>query len=110
MYIVLKSKKINIKVRKTIIGQIISFIFRIEPIKTGLCFPRCNSTHTFFMYQPIDVAMTDEKNRILYLYQGLKPWKIITPKEGVYNTYVFGFNMLNEYSINDILKVKTTDK
>jgi len=110
MYIVLKGKNVPIKIWDNIIGKIVSLIFRMEPVKFGLFFPNCNWTHTFFMYHPIDVAMTDEKNKILYLYQGLKPWQIITPKEGVAHTYVFSFNMLNEYSINDTLKVKITDK
>ncbi len=109
MYIVLKNKRIKIKDGKNFLYRLIGFMFRIEPIKTGLRL-KCNSIHTFFMYQPIDVAMTDEKNKILYLYQSLKPWSIITPKEGVCYTYEFGNNMLNDYSINDTLKVKTTDK
>ena len=109
MYIILKNKNIKIKEAKNFFQKIIGFMFRIEPIKTGLKL-KTNSIHTFFMYQPIDVAMTDEKNKILYLYQSVKPWTIIAPKEGVRYTYEFGNNMLNEYSINDTLKIKTLDK
>ena len=110
MYIILKNKKVEIKTKKSLFSRLLSLTFKMEPIKYGLCFPKCNYAHSFFMYQPIDIAMTDDKNKILYLYQGFKPWKFIIQKEDVTTTYVFGNNMLNEYSINDTLKIKTTDK
>lgn len=85
-------------------------MFQIEPFEYGLCFPKCNSIHTFFMYQNIDVVMTDENNRILYFYQNLKPWKIIGPKKGVYYTYEFPANSMDYYGVNDIFRVKEDEK
>jgi hypothetical protein len=107
MYILLKNKKINIKTCKNIFQRIIGFAFKIEPVNYGLFFPNASSIHTFFMYQPIDVAMTDEKNKIIYLYQRVKPWNIIWPKKDVTNIYEFQAGMLDEYSVNDTLKIKT---
>lgn len=106
MHILLKNKNIEIKTYNTIFKKIKGFTFKIEPIENGLFFPNANSVHTMFMYQPIDIAMTDEKNKIIYLFQHVKPWQIIMPKKDVTNVYEFGAGMLDEYSVNDILKIK----
>ncbi len=68
-----------------------------------MCFPKCNSIHTFFMKKPIDVFMTDKNNKILYIYKSLKPYKIILPKKNVYYTFE---TKINEYDfkIDDIFK------
>lgn len=106
MHINTNNKTIQIKVCKNFFTRLIGFMFHIEPIEYGLCFPKCNCIHTFFMYQPVDVVMTDKNNRILYFYQNLKPWKIIWPKKGVYYTYEFAADSMDYYGVNDIFRVK----
>jgi uncharacterized membrane protein (UPF0127 family) len=106
MYINLRNKDVKIKKCKSFFSRLIGFMFRFEPIETGLFFPKCKSIHTFFMYQNIDLALVDEKNKIVYLYQHFKPWQILWPKPGVYGIYEFGDGYLDEYSVNETLKVK----
>lgn len=74
-------------------------------IENVLLFPRCNSIHTFFMREAIDVVMIDSKNTVLYCYSNLKPWKILWPKKGVSSTLEFPKGE-NIYQINDILTYK----
>lgn len=105
MYINLKSKDINIKVCNNYLNRLVGYMFHFDPIINGLYFPDCNGIHTMFLYQPIDVAMTDDNNKILYLYQSVKPWHVIVEKEAK-NTYEFASGMLEDYSVGDILKVK----
>jgi uncharacterized membrane protein (UPF0127 family) len=62
-------------------------MFARRKITHGLLFKKCNAIHTFFMYQPIDVIMTDVDNNILYMYENLPPWRVILPKKGVCYTY-----------------------
>lgn len=80
------------------------FMFK-KNINYGLLFKRCNSIHTFFMQENIDVIMTDKNNKILFYFPNLKPNKIILPKKNVYNTYEFPTNRLTNIKINDILKI-----
>ena len=54
-----------------------------------LRFKNCNSIHTFFMLEPIDVVMTDIDNNVLFIFNNVRPWRVILPKKGVYNTYEF---------------------
>ena len=70
-----------------------------------MCFPRCNSIHTFFMLKPIDVYMTDKNNKILFVYKNLKPYRIVLPKKTVYYTYETSINKY-DFKINDYFKEK----
>lgn len=45
----------------------------------ALCFPRCNSIHTFFMRFPIDVVFLDRNGVVLKVVSGLKPWRLLLP-------------------------------
>ncbi len=72
-----------------------------------MCFPKCNSIHTFFMFKPIDVFMTDKNNKILYLYKNFKPYKIILPKKNVYYTYETKTNEY-DFKVNDVFQEKTS--
>jgi len=80
------------------------FMFK-KNIDCILCFPRCNSIHTFFMKEKIDVFMTDKNNKILYIYKNLDKNKVIFPKKYVYYTYEAPINAL-DYKLNDIIKIK----
>ena len=73
-----------------------------KEITTVLCFPRCNSIHTFFMRQKIDVIMLDINKKVKYVYKEIKPWKVIWPKKGVYYTIEFPAGE-NIYQINDYI-------
>ena len=52
-------------------------------ISNALLFSKCNSIHTFFMRDNIDVIMCDKDNNIIYYYRDLSKNRIILPKKGV---------------------------
>ena len=64
-------------------------------INTCLYFNHCNSIHTFFMKENIDVLLCDKNNTILYYYKNLKPNKIILPKKGVTKIFELPTNYFN---------------
>lgn len=71
----------------------------------SLCFPKCNSIHTFFMFKPIDVIMTDKDYNILYVYKNFKPYKIILPKKHIYYTFELPTDIFS-FNINEKIKVE----
>lgn len=81
--------------------RLIGLMFKKDKIDYGLCFPKCNSIHTFFMLQPIDVVMTDINHNIKYIYSNYKPFKIILPKKGVYYTYELPVFSSKNLKVND---------
>ena len=95
----------NIKIKKctSFKDRLIGLMFK-KNINYGLFFPNCNSIHTFFMLENIDIIMTDKNNKILYLYKNLKPWKIILPQKKVKNTYELPKNSINNLKIGDVIK------
>ena len=88
---------------KTFKERLLGLMFK-KNINYALLFPHCNSIHTFFMREKIDVVMTDKNNKVLYIKKGLKPNRIILPKKKVYNTYEFPNNFIKDLNINDYIK------
>ncbi|MDD4734420.1 MAG: DUF192 domain-containing protein [Bacilli bacterium] len=91
----------KIVICNSFLKRLIGFIGK-KDADYGLCFPKCNSIHTFFMRKNIDVIMTDKNNLILYVFNDLKPNRIIFPKKNVYYTYEFPFR--TNYKINNYIK------
>jgi hypothetical protein len=42
----------------------------------GLVIEPCNSIHMFFMRYPLDVIFTDKEGRVVFVYRGIKPWRM----------------------------------
>ena len=104
MYILKDNVKLKIKVCNNIFNRFLGLMFK-KNIDYGLCFPKCNSIHTFFMKIPIDVIMTDKNYNILYIFNNLKPNKIILPKKNIYYTFELPINKF-KFNINEKLKVE----
>ena len=104
MYIIKDNVKIKIKMCNNIFNRFLGFMFK-KNINYGLCFPKCNSIHTFFMRIPIDVIMTDKDYNILHIFYNIKPNKIILPKKNVYYTFELPINKI-KLNINEKLQVK----
>ena len=104
MYIIKDNIKLKIKPCNNIFNRFLGLMFK-KNIDYGLCFPKCNSIHTFFMKESIDVIMTDKDYNILYIFNNLKPNKIILPKKNVYYTFELPMNKF-KFNINEKLKVK----
>jgi len=95
-------KNMKVKVCNNFFNRFKGFMFT-KNINYGLCFPNCNSIHTMFMLNPIDVIMTDKNYKILYIFKNVKPYRVILPKRNVYYTFEFPINKLN-FKINGKIK------
>lgn len=80
------NKKIELKKCTSFYSRLKGFMFR-KDIKSALLFGNCNSIHTFFMKENIDVIMCDRDDKILYYYRDLPKNKVIWPKKGVSRVY-----------------------
>lgn len=97
--------KIKVYEAKTFKQRLFGLMFK-RNINYCLLFKKCNSIHTFFMKEKIDVVMTDKNNKVLYIKKNMKKNRIILPKKGVYNTYEFPNNFIKDLEINETLKIK----
>ncbi len=48
-----------------------------KDINYGMLFPKCNSIHTYFMKENIDIVGLDENNEVIYKYENLDKNRII---------------------------------
>lgn len=103
MKIIKDNLSIDVKYCNNIFNRFLGLMFK-KNIDKCLCFPRCNSIHTFLMLKSIDVIMTDKDYNILYIYKNLKPYKIILPKKHVYYTFELPSNKFN-FNVNEKIKV-----
>ena len=103
MNVIKDKKSIKIKFCNKFFSRFKGFMFK-KNIDCCLCFPNCNSIHTFFMLKPIDIIMTDKDYNILYIYKNFKPFKTILPKNKVYYTFEMPINMFN-FKVNEKIKV-----
>lgn len=105
LYIISNKKKINVKNCIGFKSRLVGMMFLKEKLNYGLCFPKCNSVHTFFMKQNIDIIMTDKENKILSVWLNIKPWKIKTNKRA-YNTYEFSTGIIKNINVGEYLEIK----
>ena len=83
MKLIYNNKEIELIDCISFYSRLKGFMFK-KNINNSLLFNKCNSIHTFFMKENIDVIMCDKDNNILYFYKDLKKNKIILPKKNVY--------------------------
>lgn len=42
----------------------------------GLVIDPCGSIHMFFMRYPLDILFLNKEGRIVFMYKGIKPWRV----------------------------------
>lgn len=104
MKLIYKSKYITLKECKSFLERFKGFMLK-KNINEALLFNHCNSIHTFFMYENIDVIMCNKDNIIIYHYKNLSKNKIILPKKGISKVYETPANYFN-IKVKDKLEVK----
>ena len=103
MKLIYGNKNIDIIDCNTFFSRLIGFMFK-RNINNALLFNKCNSIHTFFMKENIDVIMCDKDNTIIYYYNNLKKNKIIWPKKKVYKTIELPVNYF-DIKINSKIRI-----
>ena len=76
MYLKKKKKKYNVIVANSFFKRLMGLMGK-KDIDYGMLFPKCNSIHTFFMKENIDVIGLDENNEVIYKYENLPKNKVI---------------------------------
>ena len=82
MKLLYKNKDIDLYNCRSFFSRFKGFMME-KNINRALLFDKCNSIHTFFMKENIDVIMYDNNNVILFYYKNMGKNKVILPKKGV---------------------------
>lgn len=97
------NKEIELIECKTFLSRFLGFMGK-KNINHCLYFNHCNSIHTFFMKENIDVILCDKNNKILYYYKNLSKNKIILPKKKVTKIFELPVNYF-KIKINDTISI-----
>lgn len=104
MRLICGNKDISLFECKSFIDRFKGFML-CKNIDKALLFNRCNSVHTFFMLEKIDIIMCDKYDRILYYYPNCGRDRVFLPRKGVvkvYETPALYFDI----KIDDVLEVE----
>ena len=107
MVIVLKlvyqEKEIVMKECKSFWSRLKGFMFQ-KNINCCLYFNHCNSIHTFFMKEAIDVIMCDKNHTVLFFYSHVGPNKVLLPKKGVTEVFELPVGYF-QICVNEVVKL-----
>jgi uncharacterized protein len=98
----------NVKTADSFFRKLFGLVFS-APLKEGegLLIDSCSSIHTFWMRYPIDVLFLDSNNRVIKLFEDLKPFRVTPFIKGVAKTIELKSGTVKACSINtgDCLKL-----
>lgn len=105
MYLKIKNKKVQLVEANTFWERLKGLKFVLGPLKYGVRFPKKKSSNTNFLFENIDVILTDKEDKILFLIENLGTEKKVHKRKNVYNTYFVPVGTVNDLKVGDILKV-----
>lgn len=97
------NQEIDLVIYNSFFKRFMGIMFKKKKIDYALCFPRCNSIHTFFCKQNIDIIMTNKENKILYFRRNVKPNKVVIYRESSI-VYEMPCNYFDNLEINTFLE------
>ncbi|NPV52379.1 MAG: DUF192 domain-containing protein [Firmicutes bacterium] len=64
-------------ISSTFVGRLVGLLGRASlPVGEGIVLIPCRCVHTFFMRFPIDILFLDRSFRVIWLAEGVKPFRI----------------------------------
>lgn len=104
MKILYNNKTIDVIICNSFFKRLKGIMFLKKKLNYALLFPKCNSIHTFFCFQKIDVIIIDKNNKIIYFKKNIGKNKIIINKNG-YSTLETPNNYFNDLEIGKYLEI-----
>ncbi len=104
MYLTTNNKKYEIKIANTFYKRLMGLI-GVQNINYGMLFLNCNSIHTFFMKENIDIVGLDNNNTVIYKYENLDKNRIIKINNKAKDTKILEMpkNSTKKIKINSLL-------
>ena len=108
MKLIINKKKLNIIEMTKPLEKLKGIKFILEPINEAYRFTS-HYANTYFLFQRVDVIMTNEENKVLYIYSNCKTEKFIFPKLKVKYVYFLPLGVSKYIEINQKLETKEKD-
>lgn len=90
----------------TFLKKLNGLMWKKSPINKAYLFKKTNGIHTFFMFQNIDVILTDKNYKILYIKENMKPFRVLFPKKNIYYTIELPLNISKCFNVGETLTIE----
>ena len=87
MYLKTNNKTYEIIIANTFYKRLTGLIGH-KNINFGMLFPKCNSIHTYFMKENIDIIGLDTNNEVIYKYENLDKNRVIKINNDIKKTSI----------------------
>ena len=87
MYLKTNNKTYEIIIADTFYKRLTGLI-GYKNINFGMLFPKCNSIHTYFMKENIDIIGLDKNNEVIYKYENLDKNRVIKINNDIKKTSI----------------------
>ena len=87
MYLKTNNKTYEIIIANTFYKRLTGLIGH-KNINFGMLFPKCNSIHTYFMKENIDIIGLDTNNEVIYKYENLDKNRVIKINNDINKTSI----------------------
>ena len=108
MYLIYKNNKLKIYEYKTFFKKLFGLMNK-KNISYGIRINNCNSIHTFFMKENIDIIGLDKNNIVIYKYENLGKNRIIKINNKINETSILelpqGYSKFIEMNNKLIIKM-----
>ena len=110
MYIKIKNKKVILHEANTFWERLKGLKFVLGPLTYGVRFPKKKRSNTNFLFERIDVILTDKDEKIIHLIENLGTEKKVRRKKHVYNTYFVPRGTVEHLKVGDTLNLVVEDE
>ena len=106
MYLKCGRKNVNVVVLESFFERLKGLKFYLEQFNYIIKFPKKKFISTYFMCQNVDIVITDKDDKVVKVYEKVKPEKIIFPKRYGYNVYFMPLGFGEKFKHNEKIKLK----
>lgn len=110
MYIKIKNKKVKLVEANTFWERLKGLKFVLGPLEYGVRFPNKKSSNTNFLFERVDVILTDKDEKIIHMIEKLGTEKKVRRKKHVCNTYFVPVGTIKDLKIGDTLNLVVEDE
>ncbi len=112
MYIKVKNRKVILKEANTFWEKLKGLKFVLGPLEYGVRFPKKKRANTNFLFEKVDVILTDKEEKIIHMIEKLGTEKKVRRKKHVENIYFVPVGTVKDLKIGDTLEliIETEDK
>ncbi len=105
MYIKVKNRKVKLMEANTFWERLRGLKFVLGPLEYGVRFPKKKRANTNFLFERVDVILTDKDEKIIHMIEKLGTEKKVRRRRHVENIYFVPIGTVKDLKVDDKLEL-----